>query len=107
MTLNSLINSALIAFSLYVSLLNVSLASNLLSKNVVKNTMTENTVSPIILSEFEKQIKNGKISEFVESKSLGVTGMYGEQNKVRKSYLTKISSIEFGNFIFKNEKVNY
>jgi beta-N-acetylhexosaminidase len=56
MTLNSLINSALIAFSLYVSLLNVSLASNLLSKNVVKNTMTENTVSPIILSEFEKQI---------------------------------------------------
>ena len=59
----------------------------------------------IPFSEFEKQIKNGQISDFKKSNTQGVIGVYGKQNTTRESYTGIISEIEFGNSTIKNEKV--
>lgn len=58
----------------------------------------------IPFSEFEKQKENGQISDFTESKSNGVIGIYGKQDKTRVSYTGKINEIEFGNSILTNVK---
>ena len=59
----------------------------------------------IPFSEFEKQVENGKISDYIKSKNQGVTGIYGQQDKIRESYIGTINEIEFGNSILKKEKV--
>ncbi|WP_417888188.1 retropepsin-like aspartic protease [Zunongwangia sp.] len=59
----------------------------------------------IPFSEFEKQIKNGKISDFEKFKSRGVIGIYGQQKTMRQSYTGVIKEIQFGNKILKNEEV--
>jgi len=56
-------------------------------------------------SEFEKQIENGKISDFKKSDTQGIIGVYGKQNSSRESYTGIIEEIEFGNSTLKNEKV--
>ncbi|MDT0647071.1 retropepsin-like aspartic protease [Zunongwangia sp. F260] len=56
-------------------------------------------------SEFQKQTENGKISDFTESETEGVTGIYGNQSTTRQSYTGIINEIEFGNFTLKNQRV--
>lgn len=59
----------------------------------------------IPFAEFEKQKKDGQISDFTESNTHGAIGIYGKQDNTRVSYTGIISEIEFGNAILKNEKV--
>lgn len=59
----------------------------------------------IPFSEFEKQIENGKISDYKKSKTQGVIGIYGKQSEIREYYIGTINEIEFGNTVLKKEKV--
>lgn len=56
-------------------------------------------------SEFKKQTENGQILDFKKSNTKGVTGIYGEQNTTRESYIGIIDEIEFGNSTLENVKV--
>ncbi len=56
-------------------------------------------------SEFKKQTENGKILDFKKSDTKGVTGIYGEQNTNRESYIGIIDEIEFGNSTLENVQV--
>jgi len=56
-------------------------------------------------SEFKKQTENGKILDFKKSDTKGVTGIYGEQNTTRESYIGIIDEIEFGNSTLENVQV--
>ncbi|TQI71281.1 aspartyl protease [Gramella sp. Hel_I_59] len=56
-------------------------------------------------SEFKKQTENGEILDFKKSKTKGVTGIYGEQNTTRESYIGIINEIEFGNSTLENVQV--
>lgn len=59
----------------------------------------------IPFSEFEKQTETGEISDFKNSNTKGVIGIYGEQNTTRESYIGIIDEIEFGNATLENIKV--
>lgn len=59
----------------------------------------------IPFAEFEKQIENGKISDFTKSTTKGIIGIYGEQNLTRESYKGTINEIDFGNSIIEKQKV--
>ncbi|MBO2545626.1 aspartyl protease family protein [Salegentibacter sp. BDJ18] len=59
----------------------------------------------IPFSEFKKQTENGEISDFTESNTQGVIGVYGGQKSTRESYTGTINEIEFGNSTLKDVKV--
>ncbi|PRP67464.1 retropepsin-like aspartic protease [Nonlabens agnitus] len=59
----------------------------------------------IPFSEFEKQIEDGKITEFKKSITNGVIGIYGAEDLSRQSYKGIINEIEFGNSALGEEKV--
>lgn len=59
----------------------------------------------IPFSEFEKQIKNGKISEYIKSKTQGGIGIYGRKDEIKESFLSRIDIINFGNTTLENKIV--
>ncbi len=55
-------------------------------------------------SEFEKQMENGKISDFEKSNKDGSIGIYGKEKTTNESYSGTIDEIEFGNSFLENQK---
>lgn len=84
-----------------------SVATKINGKKVWNNTVDfgYNGGINIPFGEFEKQKENGKIREYVQVNSKGVTGIYGENNDIKKSYLSRIETINFGGAILKNKIV--
>jgi len=56
-------------------------------------------------SEFKDQKEKGIIKNFAKSKTLGVTGVYGQQSNVKEAYIGVVDKINFGNTVLNNEEV--